>query len=199
MTRTLEWRTLSVHYAFPNYHIFIWVLHDLPCKKLEIYAIFLCCGQFLYPALYENYISWNDILSLTLNHLIRLIIIVFILCDINMYCHYNGCRPTSGKPCGWDQLKITGNWDVKFQFKISLIKYSLDILWCNLIRADSRFVPSQWKTSLLCNDIPHWLGASLESALLIHVLIDSWRHHQMETFSPSVALCAGCFLWSAPE
>ena len=32
-------------------------------------------------------------------------------------------------------------------------------------RADSRFAPSQWETSLLCNDVSHWLGASLESVL----------------------------------
>ena len=32
-------------------------------------------------------------------------------------------------------------------------------------RADSRFVPSQWETALLCNDVYHWLGASIESAL----------------------------------
>ena len=25
--------------------------------------------------------------------------------------------------------------------------------------------PSQWETALLCNDVSHWLGASLESAL----------------------------------
>ena len=32
-------------------------------------------------------------------------------------------------------------------------------------RADSRFAPSQWETALLCNNVSHWLGASLESAL----------------------------------
>ena len=32
-------------------------------------------------------------------------------------------------------------------------------------RADSRFAPSQWETALLCNDVSHWLGASLESHL----------------------------------
>ena len=31
-------------------------------------------------------------------------------------------------------------------------------------RADSRFAPSQWETALLCNDVSHWLGGSLESA-----------------------------------
>ena len=39
-------------------------------------------------------------------------------------------------------------------------------------RADSRFAPSQWETALLCNDVSHWLGGSLESALqyIAHVL-----------------------------
>ena len=38
-------------------------------------------------------------------------------------------------------------------------------------RADSRFAPSQWKTALLCNDVSHWLGAHLESALWYMTLI----------------------------
>ena len=32
-------------------------------------------------------------------------------------------------------------------------------------RADSRFVPDQWETALLCNGVSHWLGTNLESAL----------------------------------
>ena len=32
-------------------------------------------------------------------------------------------------------------------------------------RADSRFAPCQWETSLHCNDVSHCLGANLESAL----------------------------------
>ena len=36
-------------------------------------------------------------------------------------------------------------------------------------RADSRFAPSQWKRALLCYDISHWLGASLESALKLYI------------------------------
>ena len=31
-------------------------------------------------------------------------------------------------------------------------------------RADSRFAPSQWETSLQSNAVSHWLGANLESA-----------------------------------
>ena len=34
-------------------------------------------------------------------------------------------------------------------------------------RADSRFVPSQWETSLQSNTISHWLGANLESAMRV--------------------------------
>ena len=34
------------------------------------------------------------------------------------------------------------------------------------LRADSRFVPSQWETSLQSNAVSHWLGPILESALI---------------------------------
>ena len=39
--------------------------------------------------------------------------------------------------------------------------------WRIHIRADCRFVPSQWGTALLCNDVSHcnWLGASLWSPM----------------------------------
>ena len=36
------------------------------------------------------------------------------------------------------------------------------LIW---IRADSRLAPNQWETSLLSNDVSHWLGANLESAI----------------------------------
>ena len=35
-----------------------------------------------------------------------------------------------------------------------------------IYKADYRFAPSQCETALLCNDVAHWLGASLDSALL---------------------------------
>ena len=35
-----------------------------------------------------------------------------------------------------------------------------------IIRDDSRFAPSQWETALLCNNVSHWMGTSLESALI---------------------------------
>ena len=65
---------------------------------------------------------------------------------------------------------------------------SLVITWSHLkqySRADPRFAPSQWETSLLCNDISHWLGASLESAL------SSMQHRQQSfefEFEYSIAM-----------
>ena len=38
------------------------------------------------------------------------------------------------------------------------------VTWIIIVRADSRFAPSQWEMVLLCNNIFYWLGASLESA-----------------------------------
>ena len=37
-----------------------------------------------------------------------------------------------------------------------------------LYKADSRFAPNQGETALLCNDVSHWMGASLESALYMY-------------------------------
>ena len=62
---------------------------------------------------------------------------------------------------------------------------ALDYSPCHLhtqpqYRSDSKFAPSQWETALLCNNISHWLGTKLESALPI----STWRR-------PS-GLCMGC-------
>ena len=45
------------------------------------------------------------------------------------------------------------------------------------LRADSRFAPSQGETVLLCNNVSHWLGASLESVLVLictRTKLESW-------------------------
>ena len=41
-------------------------------------------------------------------------------------------------------------------------------------RADSKLAPSQWETTLLCNDITYWLGARLESALYKRWNVNLW-------------------------
>ena len=44
----------------------------------------------------------------------------------------------------------------------------------NKVRADSTFSPCQWETALLCNDVPHWLGASLEDGSDCERIASSW-------------------------
>ena len=56
-------------------------------------------------------------------------------------------------------------------------------MYCTYTRADSRFAPSQWETALLCNDVSHWLGASLESALYTNA---SWTKKNCEYHSNAV-------------
>ena len=51
---------------------------------------------------------------------------------------------------------------------------SKEPLLMTLYRAYAMFAPNQWKTVLLCNDVSHGLGGSLESALLYHQKI-LWR------------------------
>ena len=41
--------------------------------------------------------------------------------------------------------------------------------YTHINRVDSMFAPIQGETALLCNDVSHWLGASLESA--IHIML----------------------------
>ena len=55
---------------------------------------------------------------------------------------------------------------VKEAHGITVSHLALGLLWICVCRDASRFVASQWETALLCNDVSHWLGASLESALV---------------------------------
>ena len=83
---------------------------------------------------------------LSLNVLTKMAALVFLSCLVARYLviYYQW-------PGGRDTLSI------------------VTLFTINSCRADSRFAPSQWETALLCNDVSHWLGASLESAL-------SWVH-----------------------
>ena len=69
--------------------------------------------------------------------------------------HYlSQCWPSSMSPNG-----VTRSQWVKILMRV----WYCCFLWVH--KVDSRFAPSQWETALLCNDVSHWLGASLGSAL----------------------------------
>ena len=65
-------------------------------------------------------------------------------------------------------------------------------------RADSRSAPSQWETALLCNDVSHWLVASLESALDMCILycIISYCHCVCSTTLICMRVCYVACLWN---
>ena len=58
-------------------------------------------------------------------------------------------------------------------------------------------MPSQWETPLLCNDVSHWLGANLESALLrAFSLISSCPSSYVET-SNTIFFLVALHTWSS--
>ena len=52
--------------------------------------------------------------------------------------------------------------------------------------SNSRFAPSQWETALLCNDVSHWLGASLESAMFQNMSLR--QNSCMSTWLPTTQM-----------
>ena len=50
-------------------------------------------------------------------------------------------------------------------------------------RAYSRLAPSQWETGLLCNEVSHWLGTSLESALHVIFKLDCFSFRGKHYYS----------------
>ena len=79
-----------------------------------------------------------------------------------------------------------------------------------MFQADSRFAPSLWEKSLLCNDVSHWWGVSLESDLMLWLLflvmailsekaISWWRNHRWIPLTKASDEEFWWFLWSVPE
>ena len=43
----------------------------------------------------------------------------------------------------------------------------------NVLKASHKRIPSQWETSLQSNAVSHWLGTTLESALLLYFIMQN--------------------------
>ena len=71
------------------------------------------------------------------------------------------------------------SWRVVRNRKGAMMVCNIDIRY----RADSSVAPSQWETTLLCNDVSHWLGATLESALRYINISDSRHVYSVECVS----------------
>ena len=89
---------------------------------------------------------------------------------------YHGCRSYC---CG--KISITYHWLQQIRLCPISLKgpayentpwsnlYAIDfkLHFLVLFRDESKFPPNQWETALLFNGVSHWLGAILESALLL--------------------------------
>ena len=78
-----------------------------------------------------------------------------------------------------------------------LIRVSCLILHYSCHMAHCRFAPSQWETALLCNDVSHWLGASLESALILCIV--PWTCAESKLIFTLVAIGVNGFLSVRPS
>ena len=71
----------------------------------------------------------------------------------------------------WSQTPSRSLWRHCNDIYHKSLKPCEQFFWMTCVyRADFRFGPSQWETSLQSNPVSHWLGAILES-ILIHVRI----------------------------
>ena len=77
---------------------------------------------------------------------------------------FHGSGGHSKCNCLQDQANFHRSWAWQIVHIFNTVQ--VDTVWSQYnIRTYSRFAPSQWEMALLCNDVSHWLGASLESVL----------------------------------
>ena len=75
-----------------------------------------------------------------------------------------GCKADMVVRCGWLAIWLLAGMVVRCGCKAGMV-VRCGWLARTGFRADFRFTLSQWEMVLLCNNVSHWLGASLESAL----------------------------------
>ena len=71
----------------------------------------------------------------------------------------------------------------------------------HVLMSDSRFASSQWEAALLCNDVHHWLGSSLESAMSPAVrVVQGGNAVYLLIWPPRMSAHGFCYGWrGAPE
>ena len=105
--------------------------------------------------------------------------------DTGVSCHDGRHVPTDH---GWHPFILHASCNLIYtlmqlpaMLSVEILPWLMREIWKLIFnfhyRADSRCAPSQWETALLCNDVSHWLGANLESALLCIITNE-------HTFSP---------------
>ena len=123
--------------------------------------------------------DYNDfILSHTYMYKVACIFQYTCMIGISLIDHGLNGISESFQPCFWKQL-----WEeLQCMQKNAAVDSGKNVTsvwpWGEISivgRADSRFALSQWETPLLCNDVSHWQGASLESALVGNSCVRCFR------------------------
>ena len=106
----------------------------------------------------------NEIMKLS-----QILSVVFKLMQISLsHCHGNRIPDTYNRVF-WPMSIHTNHRNIWYSDQLS--KNVRSLLVCKnshvspSYRVGCRFPPSQWEMALLCNDVSHWLGTSLESAM----------------------------------
>ena len=95
-----------------------------------------------------------------------------------MHCNVCGIGTHTKKKylyTGYHEFACKLPLDLDLEYEVTRVSFDgayrhNSTITIRIIRSvDSMFASSQWETALLCNDVSHWLGASLESALILRV------------------------------
>ena len=104
-----------------------------------------------------------------------------ILWDTHVYFHRR--LHTCWYPRRWRCLVLISTID-SWSIRGCALHDWVSRAWMSNDRADSWFEPNQWETALLCNEVSHWVGASLKSDLnctahycSVWVEITSWHEN----------------------
>ena len=94
----------------------------------------------------------------------------------------------------WREIPLNNVlWDFVNDYKPTIQEYTFSLPHRFIMfRADSRFVPSQWEMVLLCNYVSHWLGASLESALMLNSVSANMMGDSLKgqlCWNPNIIIC----------
>ena len=69
------------------------------------------------------------------------------------------------------------------------------LFWNPVIELGLGFAPSQWETSLQSNAVSHWMGANLESALVLHLCSPWVFHNTLRDLQMKFLMCNILCLW----
>ena len=137
----------------------IWILLDFTDDQSTLVQVMAWCRQATSHYLSQCWPSWPNVDPDLCHHMASLghdeLNNIIVMKRRRMYLLFLSFHHFLSSQ-HWDGTvnRIPSSWKIRYLFSCIVNT-----------RAVCRFVLSQWETMLLCNDISHWLGASLEWAI----------------------------------